>query len=130
MKKGLQEWNYKDGLILYRGKIYVPKDNMLQREVVKSCHDPEARGHPGQWKTFQNVQANYWWPGMSIFVKDYVSGCATCQESKHDTLPMHMPIQPTEIPTQPFEFLTMDFIVELPKAEVSRLMRSRPSTTH
>lgn len=117
MKKGLQEWNYEDGLILYRGKIYVPKDNMLRREVVKSCHDPEARGHPGRWKTFQNVQANYWWPGMSIFVKNYVSGCATCQESKHDTHPTHMPIQPTEIPTRPFEFLTMDFIVELPKAE-------------
>jgi len=25
VNKGLQEWNYKDGLILYKGLIYIPK---------------------------------------------------------------------------------------------------------
>jgi hypothetical protein len=45
--KGLQEWNLDNGLILFRDKIYVPKDNNLRQEVVQSCHNPVAMGHPG-----------------------------------------------------------------------------------
>lgn len=30
LSKGLQEWNYEDQLILYRGKVYVPKDLELR----------------------------------------------------------------------------------------------------
>ena len=29
LKKGLEEWNTEDGLLLYRGKVYVPKDMEL-----------------------------------------------------------------------------------------------------
>lgn len=76
MNKGLQEWNLEDGLILYRGKVYVPRDNNLQQEIVKTCHNPPVRGHPGHYQTLEIVSRNYWWPGMSIFVKVYIEGCA------------------------------------------------------
>jgi hypothetical protein len=79
--KGLQEWNYEDGLILFRGKIYVPKNIGLRRKVVRSCHDPIIMGHPGRFKTQEIVQRNFWWPGMSVFIKAYVDGCSTCQET-------------------------------------------------
>ena len=29
LRKGLEEWNTEDELILYQGKVYVPKDNNL-----------------------------------------------------------------------------------------------------
>ena len=29
MKKGLQEWNNEEGLVLYREKIYVPQNKQL-----------------------------------------------------------------------------------------------------
>ena len=48
VKKGLEEWNFEDGLIIFRGKIYVPKDTNLRREIVKTHHDPLAIGHPGR----------------------------------------------------------------------------------
>ena len=32
--KNLQEWNYEDGLILFRGKVYVPPDDELRRDLV------------------------------------------------------------------------------------------------
>ena len=28
--KGLQDWDYEDGLILYKGLVYVPKNETLQ----------------------------------------------------------------------------------------------------
>ena len=30
IKKGLQEWNDKEGLVLHRGKIYVPQNEQLR----------------------------------------------------------------------------------------------------
>jgi hypothetical protein len=60
IKKGIQDWNFEDGLLLYRGRIYVPKQQWLRKEVVKSCHDPKAMGHPGQYQTIEIVQRNYW----------------------------------------------------------------------
>src|SRR5271168_1993349 len=112
--QGLKEWNFEDGLILYRGKIYVPKNIELRREVVKSCHDPAIFGHPGRYKTLEIVQRNFWWPGMSIFIKNFVEGCTTCQETKNITHPTREPLHPTEIPDTPFETITMDFITDLP----------------
>lgn len=116
MTKGLDDWTLEDGLILYRGLIYVPNDLELRREVVRSCHDPEIHGHPGRYKTLEIVQRNFWWPGMSKLVQQYVDGCATCQETKNITHPTVQPLHPTERPNLPFEFITMDFITKLPES--------------
>jgi len=49
VNKGLQEWNYKDGLILYKGLIYIPKtkNEELKQRVTQQFHD-NLMGHPGQ----------------------------------------------------------------------------------
>jgi hypothetical protein len=117
LNKGLQEWNFEDNLIIFRGKIYVPKDESIRTEVVRSCHDPVIMGHPGRFKTLEMVQHNFWWPGMSNFVKDFVDGCLVCQETKNITHPTRVPLQPTEIPERPFQYITIDFIVKLPESE-------------
>ena len=117
LTKGLQDWNYEEGLILFRGKVYVPKNIELRRKVVQSCHDPLVWGHPGRTATMEIVSRNYWWPGMTIFIKAYVDGCAVCQQTKIDTHPTIVPIQPTQIPQRPFQYLTMDFIVKLPVSD-------------
>lgn len=117
LNKGLTEWNLEDGLVLYRGKVYVPKDQAIRREVVRSCHDPPIYGHPGRYKTLETVQRNYWWPGMSNFVKKFVEGCATCQETKINTHPTKEPLHPTEVPEHPFETVTTDLITDLPESD-------------
>src|SRR6202046_3183198 len=82
LTKGLEDWNLEDGIILYRGQVYVPKEESLRRDIVKRYHDHVATGHPGRWKTYELVSREFWWPGMSIFVKSYVDGCTTCQATK------------------------------------------------
>jgi len=44
--KGLQEWNYENGLILYKGLIYVPNNEELKCKVTQQFHD-NLMGHPG-----------------------------------------------------------------------------------
>lgn len=78
LQHDLSDWNTDTGLILYHGKVYVPKDESLRAEIVKIHHDLPPAGHPGQAKTLELVTRNYWWPGMSHFVKEYVNTCDTC----------------------------------------------------
>ena len=116
MKKGLQEWNDEDGLVLHRGKIYVPQNEQLRRDIIKMNHDNLAAGHPGQRGTLASVGQEFTWPGISNTVHQYVEGCATCQSTKNDTHPTMVPLQPTEIPDRPFGTITMDFITDLPES--------------
>ena len=39
---------------------------------MKTFHDHETAGHPGEIGTYNAVQQHYWWPGLRTFVKNYV----------------------------------------------------------
>ena len=60
LRKGLEEWNTEQGLVLFRRKVYVPKDLELRRRIVQLHHDTLPAGHPGRWKTYELVSRNYW----------------------------------------------------------------------
>ena len=49
------EWTLEQGLVLYRGKVYVSKDTKLQMEIIKLHHDSPVAGHPRQWKTLELI---------------------------------------------------------------------------
>jgi hypothetical protein len=115
-KKSLKEWNFKNGLLLHRGKVYVPKDQDLCLELLKLHHDTLLAGHPGWWKTLKLLSCNYWWPGMSIDVKKYVQGCDTCQRNKSTNTAPYGLLQPNEVSGGPWEIITVDLITELPKS--------------
>src|SRR5882724_2926102 len=49
--KGLrhEEWREKDGLVLYRGRVYVPPDGQLRHNLINALHDSPITGHSGRW---------------------------------------------------------------------------------
>jgi hypothetical protein len=53
------EWSESDGLLMFRGKIYVPKDRDLRRRIVEQHHDTRITGHAGRFKTLELVSHNY-----------------------------------------------------------------------
>jgi len=69
------EWSEDEGLLRFRGKIYVPWNPDLWRRVVSLCHNTKVAGHPGRWKTLELVSRNYWWPQMSRYIGQYVNTC-------------------------------------------------------
>ena len=115
LTKGIEEWNLEDGIILYRGHIYIPKDNNLRRDIVKMYHDHPAVGHPGRWKTYELISREYWWPGLSQFTKNYVDGCATCQATKNKPR-TQIPLKPNPVPADIWKAITMDFVTDLPES--------------
>jgi len=78
-----EEWRQEDGLMLKEEKVYVPKDERLRAEVIRLHHDMPVGGHGGQWKTAELVTRNFWWPGVTREVKQYMEGCDVCQRNKN-----------------------------------------------
>ena len=117
-KKPLEEWNFENGLLLFRGHVYIPKDKdeSLRRRIVQIHHDLPSAGHPGRWKTYELVSRNYWWPGMSVFIKKYVAGCDICQRMKNRPQQPYGPLQPNPVPGEPWEIITVDLITQLPES--------------
>ena len=90
----LSDWSLIDEQVIYKGKSYVPTNTDLQKEIVTSFHDSLLAGHPGFFKTLHLIKEHYWWPGMTIFLKKYIDGCAICQQMKPNTHPTVAPLMP------------------------------------
>jgi len=69
------EWLEDEGVLQFRGKIYVSQNVDLQRRVVSLCHDTKVVGYSRRWKMLELVSRNYWWPQMSRYIGQYVSTC-------------------------------------------------------
>ena len=54
------EWLEDEGVLWFRGKIYVLWNADLQRWVVSLYYDMKVAGHSGHWKTLELVSRNYW----------------------------------------------------------------------
>jgi hypothetical protein len=55
---------------------------------------------------------------MTIFIKNYITGCVTCQQMKVNTHPMVPPLSPIKsTTTRLFAVVTTDFITDLPISE-------------
>jgi Integrase zinc binding domain/Chromo (CHRromatin Organisation MOdifier) domain/Integrase core domain len=101
------------GILLKGGRVYVPEDNGVKLRIVEECHDRKMAGHLGQEKTLELVERDYVWPGMRKFVNNYVLTCDTCARNKTPRHCWHAQLQPLPIPGDPWQSVTMDYIVEL-----------------
>ena len=66
-----------DGLLTYKGRVYILNVANLRRVVMDEIHQAPYSGHPGYQKTIATARKQYFWPGMK---KDMViSRCMKCQ---------------------------------------------------
>jgi len=73
----------RDGDFLrYKGLLYVPNNQEVQLDILRSHHDHRLAGHPGITKTLKNIRRQFYWPRMVAFVTDYIHLCTVCSRSK------------------------------------------------
>jgi hypothetical protein len=76
------EWSKSDGLLMFHGKIHVPKDRDLRHCIVEQHHNTRIARHAGCFKTLELISPNYWWPQMSHYIGVYVNTCDWCNQMK------------------------------------------------
>ncbi|QRW26688.1 Retrovirus-related Pol polyprotein from transposon [Rhizoctonia solani] len=93
--------------------LCVPRD--LQVDILKENHDNLNQGaHAGYAKTYHRIASVYYWPKMARSIQKYVHTCDICQKAGHRRHGPRGFLQPLPIPQQPFEVVSMDFIMDLP----------------
>lgn len=82
----LADWHFDNGLLFFKDRCYIPPDLPLQRGIVSRYHDSLSGGHPGHLKTLELIQRHYWWPGLTVFIWNYVAGCLSTNEDQYSSL--------------------------------------------
>ena len=68
-----------DGILTYKGRIYILNVADLRRVVMDGIHQALHSGHPGYQKTIATARKQYFWPGMKKDMVEYISRCMKCQ---------------------------------------------------
>ncbi|GIL63439.1 hypothetical protein Vafri_17486, partial [Volvox africanus] len=112
MQNGL--WIRKEGL---SSQIVVPNDDSLRRDILSRIHEDPLAGHPGCTRTAELVRRSFWWPRLAKDAENFVQTCDLCQRNKAMSGKGHGLLQPLPVPDAPWESVSMDFVVALPKTE-------------
>ena len=106
-----------NGLMRYKGRLCVPNDLEVRREILAEAHSTPYSVHPGSTKMYRDLKLYYWWPSMKNHIAEFVARCLTCQRVKAEHQRPSGTLRPLEIPQWKWEHVTMDFVSGLPKSE-------------
>jgi hypothetical protein len=105
------------GELLYRGRRWVPDNEILRTRIISEIHDSLLTGHPGREITYRMVARDFFWPGMSDNIRRFVRNCDTCGRTKPWREGAQGLLKPLPIPNQLWKEISMDFIEGLPASE-------------
>ena len=108
---------YKDRMLFRKGEVWNPSDPSLRKFIMESEHDSRVAGHMGMDKTMELVDRNFYWQEMAKDIEDYVCSCDDCQKNKASRHKRHGALHPLELSYAPWDAISMDFIMQLPKSE-------------
>ncbi|KAF8749833.1 hypothetical protein RHS01_09743 [Rhizoctonia solani] len=114
IKKAFKDYDMEAGLLFYQGRIVVPDVGTLRTDLLCIFHDSPLAGHPGRQRTLELVSRNYYWPGIRADTYWHVDSCETCQRIRKPKY-ASIPPQPLELPSRPWQHLSYDMIVDLPR---------------
>ena len=120
------------------GRMYV--SDKTQHKVLKAYHNSKTAGHPGSLCTLELVSRDYWWPGMSTYVKTYVKTCDSCNRNKTFPGKGVGHLKPLDVPDRPWQIISTDLITQLPESDgfdailvivclLSKMVRAIPTTS-
>src|SRR5260221_3556047 len=111
--KGGRTMTCTEGVVLYRGRVYILDNPQLHHDLVHVHHGATVTGHPGRWKTLELVSWDYWWPGLSRYVAKFVAGCNACNQTKTFPTQKVGKLIPNKVPDRHWQVISIDMIREL-----------------
>ncbi|MBW0519806.1 hypothetical protein O181_059521 [Austropuccinia psidii MF-1] len=101
-------------LLLFKDRVVIPRNEEIQLNIIQKHHDSPLAGHPGQEKTLKLMKRDFYCAFMNQFIQDYVSSCQQCSRNKNIHHKKFGLLKPLQIPADPWNSLSMDFITQLP----------------
>ncbi|XP_074303261.1 uncharacterized protein LOC141637713 [Silene latifolia] len=109
-----KEFVIQDGFLFKGNLLCVPKHSVREL-LVREAHGGGLAGHFGVQKTLDVLKEHFHWPKMQGDVYNIVSKCVTCHLMKSKFKPGEY--TPLPVPIRPWEDVSMDFIVALPRTQ-------------
>jgi hypothetical protein len=109
------DYMIQEGLLFRGNQLCIPNCSMREN-LLKEKHSGGLAGHFGHEKTFTKLNESYFWPGMRADVKRFIERCQIYQHSKGRKQNAGF-YQPLPIPERPWEAISMDFVLGLPKTQ-------------
>ena len=77
LEKGYKGYKFEeDGLLTYKGRIYIPDVASLRRVVIDEIHQAPYQ------KTIATARKQYFLPGMKRDMAEFILRCMKCQQVK------------------------------------------------
>lgn len=102
---------------LYRkcdGQLRWVVPGAVRWRIVKNAHDD--RGHFGLQKTLDHLQAEFWFPRMRMYVKNYIEACIDCAYNKRPGGAAEGQLHVTKTVPTPFRTIHIDHLGPFPKS--------------
>ena len=111
--KAWEKYHIHDGFLFRANKLCVPESS-VRLLLLQESHAGGLMGHFGREKTLLMLADHFYWPKMRRDVERFVKRCITCNKSKSKLKP-HGLYTPLPAPTTPWEDISMDFVLGLPR---------------
>lgn len=108
-----------DDLLYFRSEASQPwrlcvAGDEIKSQILHDHHSAPIAGHTGASATWGKVARSFYWPRLDKDVRDFVSKCHECQMTKVPRSGIQGLLQSTEIPSRPWEVISMDFVGPFP----------------
>jgi hypothetical protein len=106
------DYHIQDGWLYKFDKICVPTtDDRLV--LIHEAHASSYGRNFDTFKTTQHIQYHFFWPALQCQVEKFIRSCTLCSQHKSANHKYGL-YQPLHIPSHPWEYISMDFIIGLP----------------
>ena len=96
-------------------QLVVPRS--MRHELLECFHnDPLSGGHLGITATYWRMHQRYYWPGMSVAVRQWCKACQACARQKTPRRTLPYPTLSMPIASAPFEFVGVDVLGPFPRS--------------
>jgi transposase InsO family protein len=110
------DFTLKDGVIRYKGRIWLGTNVQLQNKVISALHDSALGGHSGAPVSYRRIKQLFYWKGMKQAIHRFVQTCSICQQAKPDRLKSPGLLSPLPAPPHAWHTVSLDFIEGLPQS--------------
>lgn len=95
-------------------KLWVPE--AMRLPLIKSAHLPPMAAHCGIGKTLERLKRFFYWPGITVDVRNTIKECETCSETKAPNITLRPPMGQQMSSERPFQFIYSDLLGPYPRS--------------